>query len=138
MTITPDGYTIESTSTTTPSSTNNSPSELDNTSDSSQSSTTKNQLSTTDDGDSEQDLDSKQQYKSDPVASEDYRRIKSVDLYYRDGNKARKMITDVDLCKKGGYIYVKIGNKYYPRTSPNWSKFRNAIAYGDTQLYYND
>lgn len=132
------GYTIESTSTTTPSSTNNSPSELDNTSDSSQSSTTKNQLSTTDDGDSEQDLDSKQQYKSDPVASEDYRRIKSVDLYYRDGNKARKMITDVDLCKKGGYIYVKIGNKYYPRTSPNWSKFRNAIAYGDTQLYYND
>lgn len=141
------GYTLES-STSTPSASNNSASELNNKSDSSQSSTTQtannnlstqNQQSSTDDNENDkQELDSKQQYKSDPVSSEDYHRIKSIDLYYRDGDTARKMITNVDLCKKGGYIYVKIGNKYYPRTSPNWSKFRNAILYGHTQLYYND
>lgn len=35
-------------------------------------------------------------------------------------------------------MYVKIGNKYYLRMSPNWMRFRNAIVYGDRQLYYND
>lgn len=35
-------------------------------------------------------------------------------------------------------MYVKIGNKYYPRMSPNWSRFRNAIIYGNVQIYYRD
>ena len=83
-------------------------------------------------------LDSKQQFKTDPVSSEDYQRIKSVDLYYRDGDKAKKMNINAELCKKGAFMYVKIGNKYYPRMSPNWMRFRNAIVYGDRQLYYND
>ncbi len=82
-------------------------------------------------------LDSKQQFKFKPVSSEDYQRIKSIDLYYRDGDKARKMIK-AELCKKGAFMYVKIGNTYYPRMSPNWQRFRNAIAYGHRQLYYND
>lgn len=86
----------------------------------------------------EKKLDSKQQFKSDPVSSEDYKKIKSVELYYRDGDKAKKMNVNADLYKKGAFIYVKIGNKYYPRMSPNWMRFRNAIVYGDRQLYYND
>lgn len=86
----------------------------------------------------EQKLDSKQQFKTDPVSSEDYKRIKSVELYYRDGDKAKKMNISAELCKKGAFMYVKIGNKYYPRMSPNWMRFRNAIVYGDKQLYYND
>lgn len=83
-------------------------------------------------------LDSKQQFKTDPVSSEDYHRIKSIDLYYRDGDKAKKMNINAELCKKGAFMYVKIGNKYYPRMSPNWMRFRNAIVYGHQQLYYND
>ncbi len=86
----------------------------------------------------EKKLDSRQQFKSDPVSSDDYQRIKSVDLYYRDIDKARKMNINADLCKKGAFMYVKIGNKYYPRMSSNWQRFRNAIVYGDRQLYYND
>lgn len=83
-------------------------------------------------------LDAKQQFKSNPVSSEDYQRIKSIELYYRDGDKARKMNISAELCKKGAFMYVKIGNKYYPRMSPNWMRFRNAIVYGDRQIYYND
>lgn len=85
----------------------------------------------------ETNFDSKQQYKSEAVSSDDYQRIKSVDLYYRNGDKARKMMS-ADLCKKGAYLYIKIGNKYYPRTTSNWQRYRNAIAYGHQQLYYND
>lgn len=48
------------------------------------------------------------------------------------------MNISADLCKKGAFMYVKIGNKYYPRVSPNWQRFRNAIVYGHTQLYYDD
>lgn len=83
-------------------------------------------------------LDAKQQFKSSPVSSEDYQRIKTVTLYYRDGNNARKLDINAELCKKGAFMYVKIGNKYYPRMSPNWSRFRNAIIYGNVQIYYND
>lgn len=86
----------------------------------------------------EEELDSKQQYKNDPVSSEDYKKIKNVTLYLRDGNKARVMMNNVELCRKGAYYYIKIGNTYYPRCSPNWQKFRNAIIYGHQQLYYND
>jgi len=86
----------------------------------------------------EKELDSKQQFKSDPVSSEDYRRIKSIELYCRDGNKAHKMDIRAELYKKGAYLYVKIGNIFYPRRSPNWQRFRNAIAYGHQQLYFND
>lgn len=88
--------------------------------------------------DDEPKLDSKQQFKTDPVSSEDYKRIKSIELFIRDGDKARKMNISAELCKKGAFLYVKIGNKYYPRMSPNWARFRNAIAYGDRQLYFND
>lgn len=84
------------------------------------------------------EFDSKQQYKSEPVSSESYQRIKSIELYDRNGDKATKMNISADLYKKGAFMYVKIGNKYYPRTAPNWQRFRNAILYGTRQLYYND
>lgn len=83
-------------------------------------------------------LDAKQQNHREPVASSDYQKIKTVTLYYRDGDKAKVKMNNVDLCRKGAYFYIKIGNTYYPRRSPNWMRFRNAIAYGDVQLYYND
>lgn len=82
--------------------------------------------------------DSKEQFKTDPVYSGDYRRIKSIDLYFRDGDKARKVNLNAELCKKGAYLYVKIGDVYYPRRSPNWLRFRNAISYGHEQYYFND
>lgn len=97
-----------------------------------------NQASNRDITDESKRFDSKQQYKSDPVSSDDYKKIKTVDLYYRDGDHARKMMTNMELCKKGAFLFVKIGNKYYPRCTPNWNRFRNAIIYGDKQLYYND
>lgn len=97
-----------------------------------------NTHTTSSNNEEERKLDSKQQFKSAPVSSEDYKRIKTVELYYRDGDKAKKMNINADLYKKGAFMYVKIGNKYYPRMSPNWMKFRNAIVYGDRQLYYND
>ena len=90
------------------------------------------------DTDSGPKLDSKQQFKSDPVSSEDYQRIKTIELYYRDGGNAKKANIHAELCKKGAYKYVKIGNKYFPRMSPNWIYFNNAIVYGGKQLYYND
>lgn len=83
-------------------------------------------------------LDSKEQYKTEPVSSEDYRKIKTIDIYYRSGDHAHKMIDNAELCKKGAYLYVKIGNRYYLRNSSNWSRFRNAILYGTTVLYFND
>lgn len=93
---------------------------------------------TTLNNDDEPKLDSKEQFKTNPVSSDDYKRIKSIKLFIRDGNKAREMNIKAELCKKGAFLYVKIGNKYYLRISPNWMRFRNAIAYGDIQLYFND
>lgn len=97
-----------------------------------------NTQSTSSKQEDEKKLDSKQQFKSEAVSSEDYKTIKPIDLYYRDGEKARKMNISAELCKKGALMYVKIGNKYYPRMYPNWQRFKNAIAYGERQLYYND
>lgn len=86
----------------------------------------------------DENLDAKQQNHRELVASDDYQKIKTVTLYYRDGDKAKVKMNNVDLCRKGAYFYIKIGNTYYPRRSPNWTRFRNAIAYGHEQLYYND
>lgn len=105
---------------------------------SSNDSSQKNTDTTSSKNEEEQKLDSKQQFKTDPVSSEDYKRIKSIELYYRDGDKAKKMNINAELYKKGAYMYVKIGNKFYLRMSPDWLRFRNAIAYGHRQLYYND
>lgn len=86
----------------------------------------------------DENLDSKQQFKNDPVSSDDYREVKKVTLYYRDGSVAKVRETNVPLYKKGAHYFIKIGNTYYPRQAPNWLRFRNAIHYGDNQLYYND
>ncbi len=85
-----------------------------------------------------EDLDVKQQNHRSPVASKDYQKIKTVTLYYREGDKAKVKMNNVELYKKEAYYYIKIGNTFYPRRSPNWLRFRNAIAYGHEQLYYND
>ena len=85
-----------------------------------------------------EDLDSKEQFRRETVSSEDYQKIKDVTLYYREGDKAKVMMNSVELCRKGANYYIKIGNTYYPRRASNWSKYRNAIAYGHYQLYYND
>ncbi len=86
----------------------------------------------------DQKLDSKEQFKHDAVSSSDYKRIKSIEVYYRDGNQARKMNINAELCKKGAHMYVKIGDIYYLRVSSNWLRFQNAINYGHRQLYYNN
>lgn len=83
-------------------------------------------------------LDSKQQFKNDPVSSENYEKVKTVTLYIRDGNKARVMMNNVELCRKGAYYYIKIGKTYYKRMASDWQMYRNAIVYGHHPLYYND
>lgn len=82
------------------------------------------------------DYNQNNQVNTDP--SGDYRKIKTVTLYYRDGDYAKVKMNNVDLCRKGAIDYIKIGNKYYRRCSPNWLRFSHAIAYGHEQLYYND
>lgn len=129
------GYDISNNSTET-SSTKSSTSTTSTSNKSSVSTTAKPVSSTNNTTD--ENLDAKQQNHRDPVASADYQKIKTVTLYYRDGNKAKVKMNNVDLCRKGAYFYIKIGNTYYPRRSPNWIRFRNAIAYGHEQLYYND
>ncbi len=49
----------------------------------------------------EKKLDAKQQYKREPVASDDYRKIKTVTLYYRDGSTAKVKMSQVELYQKG-------------------------------------
>lgn len=93
---------------------------------------------TTNNNKQEEKLDSKEQFKREPVSSETYTKVKYVTLYRRDGDKAKVVMNNVELCKKGAFYYIRIGNTYYPRRSSNWLKFRNAIAYAHTQLYYND
>ncbi len=85
-----------------------------------------------------QEYDSKEQFKHDPVSSDDYRLIKKIDLYYRDGNTAHKKNLNAELYKKGAHLYVKIGDTYYLRMAPNWQRFQNAINYGHQQLYFNN
>lgn len=83
-------------------------------------------------------VDAKEQFKTDPVSSSDYRKLKTVTLYARDGDHAKVMFQNVELYRKGVTDYIKLGNTFYPRRSPNWQRFQHAIAYGGTQLYYND
>lgn len=90
------------------------------------------------DVETDDNLDSKEQFRRESVSSDDYQRVKDVTLYYREGDKAKVMMSNVELCRKGAYYYIKIGSTYYPRRASNWSKYRNAIAYGHNQLYYND
>lgn len=90
------------------------------------------------DVETDDNLDSKEQFRRESVSSGDYQRVKDVTLYYREGDKAKVMMSNVELCRKGAYYYIKIGSTYYPRRASNWSKYRNAIAYGHHQLYYND
>lgn len=90
------------------------------------------------DVETDDNLDSKEQFRRESVSSDDYQRVKDVTLYYREGDKAKVMMSNVELCRKGAYYYIKIGSTYYPRRASNWSKYRNAIAYGHHQLYYND
>ncbi len=86
----------------------------------------------------EKDLDSNEQYRRDPVASEDYQEIrKDITLYYRDGDNALEYKRNVTLYKKGSNYYIKLDNTFYPRRAPNWLRFRNMIHYRDG-LYYND
>ncbi len=86
----------------------------------------------------EKKFDANQQNKREPVASDDYRKIKTVTLYYREGSTAKVKMSQVELYQKGAYKYIKIGSTYYPRRPSNWQRFGNAIAYDHIQLYYND
>lgn len=88
--------------------------------------------------DESSDADMKEQFMREPVSGDDYHKLGTVTLYYRDGDKAKVKMERVELYRKGAYQYIKIGSTFYPRRSPDWQRFRHAIAYGHTQLYYND
>lgn len=83
-------------------------------------------------------LDSKQQFKTGMVSSDDYTKIKNVTLYWGDGNKPVVMMKNVELCKKGANTYIKIGNTYYSTNLSSWNKFSHSIVYGAKPLYFNE
>ncbi len=81
--------------------------------------------------------DPKQQYRNGMVSSEDYDEIKKVTLYRRNGNSSSVSRSNVPLCKKGAYHYIKIGDKYYSVNYSNWQSYDRQILYGTTILYFN-
>lgn len=85
-----------------------------------------------------ENIDSKEQYKSNEVSSDDYHFEKHVTLYIRDANSNRIMFSNKDLCKKGAKYYVKIDNKYYlVNTQGGWG-FNSSIIYSNTKLYFDN
>lgn len=80
----------------------------------------------------------KEQFNSNPVSGDEYKYVKKITLYRRDGDKAIAMMQGVELYRKGAFYFVKIGDKFYKRLSSNWSAFPNNIAYGQIHLYYVD
>lgn len=84
-----------------------------------------------------ENLDSKQQYHTDAVSSDDYKYEKKVSLYIRDGNTNREMFSNKDLCKKDATYYVKLDNKYYRvESGSNWG-FNSYIMYSSKRLMFN-
>lgn len=83
------------------------------------------------------EYDAKQQFKTQGVYSDDYEYKKKVTLYTRNGDNAKVVFNDKDLCKKGAYYYVKIDNKYYSVNYSNWSRFDKSILYANESLYFN-
>lgn len=82
-------------------------------------------------------LDSKEQYKRERVASDDYHFVKHVNLYIRDGNTNRVKFSNKDLCEKGSRYYIKINNMYYlVQTNGGWG-FNSSILYSHSKLYFN-
>lgn len=81
-------------------------------------------------------MDSKEQYKREPVSSDDYQFVKHVNIYFRDGNSYRVMFSNKDLCKKGAHYYVKIGDKYYLVQTEGLG-FNSSILYSSSKLYFN-
>lgn len=84
-----------------------------------------------------ENLDSKQQYHTDAVSSDDYKYEKKVSLYIRDANTNRVMFSNKDLCKKDATYYVKLDNKYYRVESGNNWGFNSYIMYSSTRLMFN-
>lgn len=85
----------------------------------------------------DKDLDSKQQFKTGKVSSDDYQFVRHITLYIRTNNLNKIMFNQKDLCKKGAYYFVKIDKTYF-RVNPNggWG-FNRSISYGHDRLYFN-
>lgn len=81
--------------------------------------------------------DAKQQLKTQGVKSDDYVYKRKVTLYLRDGNNAKVIFTNKDLCKKGAYYYVKIDKHYFRVEYSNWTRFNKCIIYAHEALYFN-
>lgn len=82
-------------------------------------------------------LDSKLQYHIGGVSSDDYKVIRRVSLYIRDGSKAKSFLTNKELCQKGSTYYIKIENRYYLVGYSNWNRFNRSISYASTSVYFN-
>ena len=87
--------------------------------------------------DVEENFDSKEQYKSKEVSSDDYHFEKHVTLYIREANRNKVMFSNKDLCKKGAFYYVKIDNTYYLVNVQGGWGFNSSIIYSHTKLYFN-
>ena len=81
--------------------------------------------------------DSRQQFKNAPVSSDDYKEVKKVTLYDRNGDTAIARMKNVELSRKGADYFIKLDNKYYLVTYSNWGKFNRSIIYGSISLYFN-
>lgn len=85
----------------------------------------------------DKNLDSKEQYISKKVSSDDYHFEKYVNLYVREANRNKVMFRKKELCKKGASYYVKIDNMYYLVYVQGGWGFNSSIIYAHTKLYFD-
>ncbi len=88
--------------------------------------------------DNEKELDAKQQFKSDPVASSDYQDThRKVSLYLRTSQTNRVKFSNKTLYKKGAFYYVEISGTFYQvYAGGNWG-FNSYIMWAHDRLYLN-
>lgn len=62
-------------------------------------------------------------------------KIKTVNLYRRNVDKAVVVFRNIELYRQGASYYVMIGNTKYPLGYSNWSRFNRSITYGHKNYY---
>lgn len=62
-------------------------------------------------------------------------KIKTVNLYRRNVDKAVVVFRNIELYRQGASYYVMIGNTKYPLGYSNWSRFNRSITYGHENYY---
>ena len=99
---------------------------------------TKSRNFSNDKDEEEKKLDSKQQFHSGAVSSDDYEVVKrNVTLYLRNGDDAKPFMRNKELCRKGAGYFIKVNGTYLRVGYSNWSRFNRSVLYGAQSVYFN-